>query len=162
MSPTPPKASLEGHLKHQCKREKWISQNVQKQVSPPARYCSHYYRKPCVGKADAGWGELSLFKKMCRMKKTYRRLCYCFSRPIEPGSSTFGAAILALSSGRAGRVCAIVLGGRVEAWRGHWAGWVSELARQEFRTQSPSKNIALRQILTFPILLVKHMHSIFL
>lgn len=107
-------------------------------------------------------GGLSLFKKMCRMKKTYRGLCYCFPGPIERGSSTSRAAILALSSGRAGRVCAILLGGRVEAWRGHWAGWVSELARQEFRAQSPSKNIALRQILTFPILLVKHMHSIFL
>lgn len=50
------------------------------------------------------------------MKKC-RGLCFCFSSPTERGSCTFHAAILALSSGQAGRVCAFALGGRARGVR---------------------------------------------
>ena len=47
-------------------------------------------KAPCwEGRRGGAEGGLSLFKKICRMKKTCRGLRYCFSSPIEQGSSTF-------------------------------------------------------------------------
>lgn len=46
--------------------------------------------------------------------KEYIEFCFCFSSPTERRSCTFRAAILALSSGQAGRVCAF---GSQGGWR---------------------------------------------
>ena len=58
-----------------------------------------------------GQGAL-IIQRNVQNEEICRGLCFCFSGHIERGSSTFRAAILALSSGRAGCVCAFLLGGR--------------------------------------------------
>lgn len=132
---------------------------VGEQASPPAgsaQPAANSFTPLCWG-----WGSVVIQENM-QKERMYRTLL-CFSCPTECASGPFGAAILALSPGRAGRghLCQ---GGGLEAWaewQQPWAAWASSLARQECRARlPPKKGIELRQILVLTILLVKHMHGI--